>query len=145
MIPGTVFCISVFLLSINNNVFIPSLSVSTSPDPIVNYKGDILSNANIFNPLYRLLGFNTNYGSPSERESNSSPSAFTTALLPDIGVGKNPVSLATGNDAKLIYVANRGDDTVSVVDTTGNSVVSTNPLKIKSIVLIRLMTLLMVL
>ncbi len=52
-------------------------------------------------------------------------SATGTYLLARIPVGRNPRGLALSADGKTLYVANRLDDTVSVIDTKAQKVTST--------------------
>ena len=48
---------------------------------------------------------------------------------PPIQVGKGPSGIAYNLDNKMMYVSNTGDDTVSVIDTTTNTVVG-NPIPV---------------
>ncbi|MGV0802362.1 hypothetical protein ABQF26_35650, partial [Mycolicibacterium elephantis] len=53
-------------------------------------------------------------------DANPSP------LSMDIRVGIAPSALTFGSDGRL-YVANRGSNSVSVIDTTTNTVIDVNP------------------
>ena len=55
-------------------------------------------------------------------------SAFLTndnATIATISVGDAPWGVAVGSDGEYVYVTNSGADTVSVIDTSGNSVIET--------------------
>ena len=52
-------------------------------------------------------------------------SASSNYVVARISVGKNPRGIALSSDGKRLYVANRMDDTIGVIDTQRNSVVST--------------------
>lgn len=54
-------------------------------------------------------------------------SAFSATLIAKIRVGKEPYSPAVNPLTHRLYTANEGDSTVSVVDTTNNSLVTTIP------------------
>jgi YVTN family beta-propeller protein len=45
-----------------------------------------------------------------------------------IQVGEGPFGLAVSPDDALVYVANNGDDTVSVIDAASQTVIATRPL-----------------
>jgi YVTN family beta-propeller protein len=55
-------------------------------------------------------------------------SASARYVLARIPVGRNPRSIALSPDGSLLYVANRLDDSISVVDTAHSQVVGTIPL-----------------
>jgi len=42
-----------------------------------------------------------------------------------VHVGKDPRGVAITPDGRYVYVANYGDDTISVIDTTNNKVIDT--------------------
>jgi YVTN family beta-propeller protein len=52
-------------------------------------------------------------------------SASSNYVLARIPVGRNPRGIALSPDAKRLYVANRMDDTISVIDTLSDSVIMT--------------------
>jgi YVTN family beta-propeller protein len=52
-------------------------------------------------------------------------SASANYVVARIPVGHNPRGVLLSKDAKLLYVANRLDDNISVIDTSSNRVVST--------------------
>ena len=52
-------------------------------------------------------------------------SASANYVMARIAVGKNPRGVAMSPDGKRLYVANRMDDTLSVIDTTSNKSVAT--------------------
>jgi YVTN family beta-propeller protein len=52
-------------------------------------------------------------------------SASANYVVARISVGKNPRGITLSADGKLLYVANRMDDSVSVIDTQKNAVVAT--------------------
>ena len=52
-------------------------------------------------------------------------SASANYVMARIAVGKNPRGVAMSPDGKRLYVANRMDDTLSVIDTTSNKSVGT--------------------
>jgi YVTN family beta-propeller protein len=52
----------------------------------------------------------------------SASAEYVTARIP---VGRNPRGVALSPDGKLLYVANRLDDTLSVIDTNADKVIST--------------------
>jgi YVTN family beta-propeller protein len=54
----------------------------------------------------------------------TTPLNTITATIP---VGDNPAAMAVSPDSKRLYVANLGDRTVSVIDTTTNKVTATIP------------------
>ncbi len=66
--------------------------------------------------------------SPKAARMANDLSASAAYVLAHVAVGHNPRSLQVSPDGKLLYVANRLDDTISVVDTARAAVISTIPL-----------------
>lgn len=54
-------------------------------------------------------------------------STATNAVVGSVGVGSVPIGLALTSDGKTAYIANRGDDTVSIVDTATQTVKAVVP------------------
>lgn len=69
----------------------------------------------------RLLAFAHSHKKPFVNDLSASANYVTAR----IAVGKNPRGVAMSTDGKRLYVANRMDDTLSVIDTTGNKSVKT--------------------
>ncbi|MFC9769724.1 YncE family protein, partial [Rhodococcus jostii] len=57
----------------------------------------------------------------------ASSAAAVASLPPTVPVGADPYGLAITPDGAFAYVANFGGDTVSVIDTTTNTVATTVP------------------
>jgi YVTN family beta-propeller protein len=73
----------------------------------------------------KLLGF-IRAASPEQRRSMANDlAASTNYVSARIPVGRAPKGLALSPDGKWLYVANRMDDTISVVDTAARRVAST--------------------
>ncbi len=51
----------------------------------------------------------------------------TNAVLATIPVGEEPVDVVVNEYTNRIYVANRGDNTISIIDGATNTVLATVP------------------
>jgi len=76
-----------------------------------------------YNPQTQLL-YVANY----EADSLSVENPYSAELILTLKVGHQPTEVTVDSDANLIYVANSGDNTVSVIDGATNSIVDTIPL-----------------
>ena len=67
-------------------------------------------------------GCSSNATNTSQSSAQASGSSGTPAAAPKvtatITVGKSPDSVAVDSGAKIVYVTNSGDDTVSVIDAS---------------------------
>jgi len=73
----------------------------------------------------RLLRFVHTHPRPANNSFARDLSASASYIVARIPVGHNPRGLALSTDGRALYVANRLDDTVSVIDTRANRVAST--------------------
>ena len=60
----------------------------------------------------------------------------THSLVKKIKVGSKPIQMAVGPDGSEVYIANTGDNTISVIDTKTNEVTKTIPLRHKPVALL---------
>jgi YVTN family beta-propeller protein len=99
--------------------------VVISPDKSTAYISTTGANSVTVIDLKRLLQF-VRAASPGERHALandlSASAHFVAARIP---VGRSPKGIALSPDAALLYVANRLDDTVSVIDTSTRKVTRT--------------------
>ena len=99
--------------------------VVIAPDKSTAYISTTGANSVTVIDIKRLLEF-VRAASPRERRALandlSASAHFVAARIP---VGRAPKGIALSPDASLLYVANRLDDTVSVIDTTARKVVRT--------------------
>jgi YVTN family beta-propeller protein len=99
--------------------------VAIAPDKSAAYISTSGSNSVTVIGITRLLKF-IRAASPEARRALgndlSASAQFVSARIP---VGRNPKGLALSPDGSRLYVANRLDDTVSVIDTAARKVVST--------------------
>ena len=63
--------------------------------------------------------------SPRRNDLINDLSVSGTYVLAHVPVGRNPRGIALSGDGRILYVANRLDDTVSVIDTTARKVTGT--------------------
>src|ERR1039458_8545719 len=98
-------------------------AVVIAPDKSAAYISTTGANSVIVIDIRRLLEF-VRAASPRERRALandlSASAHFVAARIP---VGRSPKGLALSPDGELLYVANRLDDTVSVIDTATRKVV----------------------
>jgi YVTN family beta-propeller protein len=99
--------------------------VAIAPDKSAAYVSTSGSNSVTVIDIPRLLAFVRSL-SPREKHALgndlSASAHFVTARIP---VGRNPKGIALSPDGSRLYVTNRLDDTVSVIDTAARKVVST--------------------
>ncbi len=108
-----------------DNYFTPPFAIAMAPDKSAAYVSTTGSDSVTVVDLRKLLAL-VRSATPAERRgfaNDLSVSAnYVTARIP---VGKAPKGLALSPDAKLLYSANRMDDTVSVIDTSKRRVIRT--------------------
>ena len=75
--------------------------------------------------VQRLLHFVHSHLRPASNSFASDLAASGNYVVARIPVGANPRGIAVSRDGRALFVANRLDDTISVIDTRGNRVVST--------------------
>ncbi len=99
--------------------------VAIAPDKSAAYVSTSGANSVTVIDVPKLLHF-VRSASPAQRRAMgndlSASAQFVTARIP---VGRNPKGVALAPDGSLLYVANRLDDTVSVIDTASRKVVRT--------------------
>ena len=99
--------------------------VAIAPDKSAAYISTSGANSVTVVDIARLLAF-VRAASPRERQALgndlSASAHFVSARIP---VGRNPKGVALSPDGAWLYVANRLDDTVSVIDTAARKVVRT--------------------
>lgn len=99
--------------------------VAIAPDKSAAYVSTSGANSVTVIDMPKLLHF-VRSASPSQRRALgndlSASARFVSARIP---VGRNPKGVVLAPDGSLLYVANRLDDTVSVIDTASRKVVRT--------------------
>jgi YVTN family beta-propeller protein len=75
--------------------------------------------------VQRLLHFVHSHPRPASNSFASDLAASGSYVVARIPVGANPRGIALSHDGRSLFVANRLDDTISVIDTRANRVVST--------------------
>lgn len=102
--------------------FTPPFGIAISQDSSAVWVSSTGSDTVTAIDLKRLVGY-IRQASPEERPSLandlSASANYVTARIP---VGHAPKGLALSPDGKLLYVANRTDDSISVIDTASNQV-----------------------
>ncbi len=74
--------------------------------------------------VQRLLQFVHSHPRPASNSFESDLAASGNYVVARIPVGANPRGIAVSRDGRSVFVANRLDDTISVIDTRSNRVVS---------------------
>ena len=106
--------------SVNYNTVISTVSVGSSPSALaISPDGTRLYVANTGNRTVSVINIDTATNTYQRIDAN--PSIFSM----DIRVGSSPSALALSGTR--LYVANRGSNTVSVIDTATNKVIDANP------------------
>jgi YVTN family beta-propeller protein len=75
--------------------------------------------------VQRLLRFVQSHPRPASNSFATDLSASSNYVVARIAVGANPRGLALSRDGRSLFVANRLDDTISVIDTHTNRIAST--------------------
>ncbi len=75
--------------------------------------------------VQRLLHFVGSHSRPASNSFATDLSASSNYVVARIAVGANPRGLAISRDGRSLFVANRLDDTISIIDTRTNRVAST--------------------
>jgi YVTN family beta-propeller protein len=101
--------------------FAMPFGVAISPDQSTIYAGASGSDSVTVISVVRLLKFVSTHRATMATDL----SASANYVVSRIAVGKNPRGMVLSPDGKLLYVANRMDDTLCVIDTARNSVVAT--------------------
>ena len=108
--------------SVNYNTVISTVSVGSSPSALaISPDGTRLYVANTGSRTVSVINIDTATNTYQRIDANPSTSSM------DIGVGSSPSALAISPDGTRLYVANRGSNTVSVIDTATNKLIDANP------------------
>ncbi len=105
--------------------FTPPFGVVMAPDKSAAYVSTTGSDSVTVIDIRRLLEFLRAAPPPARRALANDLSASSHYVEARIPVGRGPKGLALSPDGKLLYAANRSDDTVSVIDTAGRRVIET--------------------
>jgi YVTN family beta-propeller protein len=108
--------------------FTPPFGVAIAPDKSAVYVSTTGSDSVTVIGTARLLKFIHSL-SPAERQAVANDlSASANYVLARIPVGRGPKGVVLSPDGGRLYVANRTDDTISVIDTAARKVVRTIPI-----------------
>jgi len=105
--------------------YTPPFGIALTPDKSVAYVSTTGSDSITVIDVGRMLRFVRSL-TPSERRTVANDlSASANYVAARIPAGNGPKGLALSPDAKLLYIANRNGDTISVVDTAARQVIRT--------------------
>src|SRR5581483_1347618 len=105
--------------------YTPPFGLAISPDNQQLFVSTTGSDSVTAIAIPRLLAFIRAAGPEQRRSMANDLSASANYVVARIPVGRAPTGLAISPDGKRLYVANRTDDTISVIDTAAHRVAST--------------------
>jgi YVTN family beta-propeller protein len=108
--------------------YTPPFALAVSPDSRQLFVSTTGSDSVTVVEIPRMLAFIRAAGPGERRAMANDLSASANYVAARIPVGRAPKGLALSPDGRRLFVANRTDDTISVVDTAARRVVSTIPL-----------------
>jgi len=108
--------------------FTPPFGVAIAPDKSAIYVSTTGSDSVTVIQTAKLLKYLASLSAEQRKALPTDLSASANYVTARIPVGRAPKGLALSPDGSLLYVANRNDDTISVVDAGTRTVVRTIPL-----------------